>query len=169
MPAVTTVFRFLLALAAVTGAGNAAFAARYDNVRVVPSPAVSTNAIALIVRWSGCSPEGDWSINQAGTLITLRQVDNNTLCWATPPPPRDVSYPLGRLAPGEYTVRFIADFSGIGGTAEVNDLPLRVLGAPGSVSVPLLSPPLLLSLIFGLFIAGGYGLRRRAAHLRLRG
>lgn len=173
MPAVTPVLRFLLTLLVLAAAGASSagtdFSSRYDNVRVVPSPAVSSNAIALIVRWSGCSPEGDWSINQAGTVITVRQVDVNTICWSAPPPPRDVSYPLGRLAPGDYTVRFIADFTGIGGTAETTDLPLRVLGAPTAASVPMLSPPVLLALVFGLFIAGWYGLQRRVARGRLNG
>lgn len=168
----TTVLRFLLTLLAVTAAGVSSagtdFSSRYDNVRVVPSPAISSNAIALIVRWSGCSPEGDWTIQRTGNVLTVRQVDVNTICWSAPPPPRDVSYPLGRLAPGDYTVRFIADFTSLGGTAETTDLPLRVLGAPAAASVPMLSPPVLLALLFGLFAAGWQGLRRRGAQ-RLRG
>jgi hypothetical protein len=161
---VTAVLRIVLVLLTlIAGCGSAAAGTTlYDNVRVVPNPAVSKGAIALVVRWSGCSPEGDWTINQSGTLITVRQIDNNTICWSPPPPPRDVSYPLGRLAPGDYTVRFIADFTGRGGTAETTDLPLRVLGAPGPVSVPLLSPPLLLALVFGLLAMAVCGLRRRA-------
>ena len=162
----TIVLRFLLALLALTATGISSAGSIYENVRVVPSPAVSSNAIALIVNWSGCSPDGDWTITRSGTLLTVRQVDNSTACWGTPPPPRDVSYPLGRLEPGDYTVRFIADFTGIGGSAETTDLPLRVLGSP-TASVPMLSPPLLLTLVFGLFIAGGYGLQRRAARGRL--
>lgn len=158
----TTVFRFLLALLALAVSGISSAGSLYDNVRVVPNPAVSNTAIALIVRWSGCSPEGNWTLARSGTLITVHQIDNNTLCWSPPPPPRDVSYPLGRLEPGDYTVRFVADFTGIGGAAETTDLPLRVLGSP-TASVPMLSPPLLLALVFGLFIAGGYGLRRRMA------
>ena len=152
----------LLLLILITGGAHAG-TGPYDNLRLVPNPVIAGQSVALIVRWSGCSPTGASSVSVSGSLITVRQIDNTDACWSAPPPPHDESYPLGRLAAGNYTVRFAADFTGIGGVVETVDLPLNVLGGQPAANVPLLSPPLLIALAFGLFILGGYGLRRRAS------
>jgi hypothetical protein len=152
----------LSALAATAQAGTLPF----EDLRITPNPAAAGQPVTLLVRWSGCGPQGARSVTRAGDTVLVTQVDTTELCWATPPPPRDISYALGSFAGGQYTLRYTVNFqTTFGNSSSSVDLPFSVAGTGGGApveTIPALSPPLLAVLAALLALAAGLGLRRRA-------
>ena len=100
----------------------------------------------------------------AGQVVTLTvqmSFDPDLLCFATPPPPYDVDFPLGTFAPGTYTLvqQTLSDRPG------VSFAPLTTTFTVGEApaSVPTLEPlPMLALAAMLVFAATRLAGRRRA-------
>lgn len=157
--------RALAALLSLAFAG-AAQAQTFSDLHVVPDPAPAGSPVSLAFRWAGCTPDGDEpTVSVEGSVVTVG-VRYGTIC-GTPPPPVDVTVPLGRFAAGDYIARFAGvpiDGVGIPIADPPIDVPFRVTGSAGvdPFAAPVGGGAAALALGGLLMLLAGRRLRSRA-------
>lgn len=81
----------------------------FSDLRVQPNPAVTGQVVNFVFLAKGCtlsSSEGA-TVKVEGSVVNVSTIYEKT-CWGTPPPPREVTVPLGIFATGAYTLRFVS-------------------------------------------------------------
>ncbi|MEO7432482.1 MAG: hypothetical protein ABIR62_10700 [Dokdonella sp.] len=155
----------IVSLAFLLGAGMVPAQAQdgtFSALRVEPNPSIEGQPVRFVVHWSGCGYTGSLPTVHPNGAVVVVAATYSGVC-GVPPPPVDVSVPIGPLAAGSYTLRFV----GIDATFEPAipdppiDLPFVVTGGVEPVGAPTVGSTALAVLGALLALLAGTGLHAR--------
>ncbi len=149
-------FLIALALALPVAAAAGDPASGFTNLRATGATAGVAQPMVARALYQSCAHLdyiGSSEVTRTGNAflvtVTMVSLSPDVICFATPPPPEPVDFPLGTLAEGEYTLVLQPINPGIGATY----LPLSTAFSVGPAvrEVPAVSPWSLL-LLGGLIL-----------------
>ena len=124
-------------------------------IRVFPSTPTTARPVVLTVSWGEATCGAYETFTRAGNVIEIQVASACVL-----PPFDSMTYKLGLLPAGNYTVRLVDDFIDPGDAPLVQSFDFVVVAVAGAAEVPALEPAMLAMLAAALMTVALLVLRR---------